>query len=256
MPNPIESFLTAQQQRNQQKREETQQLWHDWHNGGRKPEHLEPMIQNFQGLIGAKVKEWKPPAIPKSAFEAELTKHVIKAIEGYNPDRGASLNTHVNYRIQKAKRYMVQQQNLARIPEAQAYRIGAIQRAQDELSEQFGRAPTHAEIAGHMMENDERGRKFTAKQVGTIVKAMRRDIPSSMWESDPEPQQVRREHEILPLMRDALTPQEQQVFDHIYGHNGTPVISSTGQLATRLGISQSQVSRIKSSIATKYKQYI
>lgn len=254
--NPVKTFLTAQEQHNQKRREETQQLWHDWHSQGRQPEHLEPMLQNFQGLISARVKEWKPPTVPKSAFEAELTKHVIKAIESYNPDRGASLNTHVNYRVQKAKRYMVQQQNLARIPEAQAYRIGAIQRAQDALNEQFGRTPTHDEIAQHMTENDERGRRYTAKQVGTIVKSIRRDIPSSMWESDPEPQQVRREHEILPLIRDALTPQEQQVFDHIYGHNGTPVISSTGQLATRLGMSQSQVSRLKTSIANKYKSYL
>jgi DNA-directed RNA polymerase specialized sigma subunit len=252
----VESFLTAQQQHNAKRREETQQLWHDWHSNGRKPEHLEPMIQNFQGLIGVKIKEWKPPLVPKSAFEAELTKHVIKAIESYNPNRGASLNTHVNYRVQKAKRYMVQQQNLARIPEAQAYRIGAIQRSQDHLTEEFGRPPTHEEIAQHMTEIDERGRRYTPKQIGTIIKAMRRDIPSSMWESDPEPQSVRREHEILPLLRDALSPHEQMVFDHIYGHNGTPVISSTGQLATKLKMSPSQVSRLKSSIADKYRGYL
>jgi DNA-directed RNA polymerase specialized sigma subunit len=256
MTNPVNSFLTAQQQRNQQKREETQQLWHAWHDNGRLPEHMEPMIQNFQGLIGVKIKEWKPPTVPKSAFEAELTKHVIKAIESYDPNRGASLNTHVNYRVQKAKRYMVQQQNMARIPEAQAYRIGTVQRAQDELADQFGRPPTHAEIAEHMTENDLQGKKYSPKQIGVIIKAQRRDIPSSEWESDPEPQQVRREQEVLPLLRGALTEPERSVFDHIYGHEGTPVISSTGQLATRLGMSPSQVSRLKSSIATKYKKYI
>jgi len=256
MPNPIDEFLTAQQQRNQKRREETQQLWHTWNQNGRQPQHLEPIIQNFQGLIAAKVKEWKPPTVPKSAFEAEVTKHVIKAVESYNPSRGASLNTHVNNRVQKAKRYMVQQQNLARIPEAQAYRIGALQRAQDALSEEFGRAPTHEEIAAYMRENDPKGRPITPKQVAAIIKAQRRDIPSSAWESDPEPQTVQREQEILPLVRDALTPQEQQVFDHIYGYNGAPVIPNTGRLADRLGMSPSQVSRLKSSIANKYKSYL
>ena len=77
MTTPIDNFLTAQQQHNIKRREETQQLWHTWDAKGRKPEHLEPMIQNFQGLIGVKIKEWKPPSVPKSAFEAELTKHVI-----------------------------------------------------------------------------------------------------------------------------------------------------------------------------------
>jgi DNA-directed RNA polymerase specialized sigma subunit len=198
------------------------------------------------------MKEWRPPSVPKSAFEAELTKHVIKAIETYDPNRGASLNTHVNHRIQKAKRYMVQQQNLARIPEEQAYRIGDIQRTQDELFEQFGRKATHAEIGTHL--------GMPEKRVTTIIKSMRRDIPSSRWESDPEvtqiSQQSQREHEILPLIRDTLNPQEQQVFDHIYGHNGTPVISGTGQLAKRLGMSPSQVSRLKTSIGNKYRSYI
>jgi len=107
-----------------------------------------------------------------------------------------------------------------------------------------------------MRENDPKGRPITPKQVAAIIKAQRRDIPSSAWESDPEPQTVQREQEILPLVRDALTPQEQQVFDHIYGYNGAPVIPNTGRLADRLGMSPSQVSRLKSSIANKYKSYL
>ena len=247
-PTPLSEFYTAQKDRNTKKREETQQLWHAWDQSGRKPQHLEPLLTNFSGLIGIRTKEWKPPMIPKSAFEAEVTKHVIKAIETYNPDRGASLNTHVNVRVQKAKRYMVQQQNLARIPEAQAYMIGNIQRAQDQLEEDFGRPPTHAEIATHI--------GFPEKKVTTVIKAMRRDIPSSMWESDPEPHQVQREHEILPLMRYSLSPHEQSVFDHIYGYEGAPVIQSTNALAKRLGMSPSQVSRIKTSIIQKYKSHL
>jgi DNA-directed RNA polymerase specialized sigma subunit len=253
---PITRFQNANKELNQQRRDETQSLWDTWHVQGRKPEHLDPMIQNFQGLIGAKVREWKPPAIPKSAFEAELTKHVIKAIESYDPNRGASLNTHVNYRVQKAKRYMVQQQNMARIPEVQAYSIGTLQRSHDALSEEFAREPTHAELAEHMSEHDVNGRKYTPKQVAVIAKAQRRDIPSSMWESDPEPQSVQREREILPLIRETLDPKEQKVFDHLYGHGGAPIINSTNSLATRLGMSPSQVSRLKSSIATKYRQYL
>jgi DNA-directed RNA polymerase specialized sigma subunit len=246
--NPLTDFMYAQKERNVKKREETQQLWQTWHDSGRKPQHLEPLLNNFSGLIDVRTKEWKPPMIPKSAFEAEVTKHVIKAIESYKPDRGASLNTHVNVRVQKAKRYMVQQQNLARIPEAQAYMIGNIQRAQDQLEEDFGRPPTHAEIASHI--------GMPEKRVSTVIRAMRRDIPSSKWETEPEPQQVQREQEILPLLRFSLEPHEQKVFDHIYGYEGAPVIQSTNALAKRLGMSPSQVSRIKTSIISKYQAHI
>ena len=249
MSNPVDTFLTASQERNAKKREATQNMWHTWNDSGRQPEHLEPLINTFQGLIGARVKEWKPPSLPKSAFEAELTKHVIKAIEGYDPNRGASLNTHVTVRIQKAKRYMVQQQNFARIPEGQTYRIGDINRARDELEEDLGRVPTHIEIGAHL--------GMPAKLVGTIVRAQRRDIASSAWESDPDTTVTFRELEILPLMRDTLTDDKQKaVFDHIYGYGGAAKITSTGQLAGRLGLSSSQVSRIKTRLGASFKSYL
>lgn len=259
MTTPIDKFVRAKNERNEQKHKETEALWTRYHESGRQPEHLEPLIQNFQGLIAAKIKEWKPPSIPHSVFEAELTKHVANAIDSFNPDKGATLNTHVNYRVQKAKRYMVQQQNLARIPEAQAYQIGNLHRAQDTLTEELGRTPTSAEIAAHMSQAS--GKKVTPKQVTTIQQAQRKDISSSVWDSDPTTasrftQHTQREQEILPFVRMTLDPQEQLVFDHVYGHAGTPVITSTGQLAQRLGMSPSQVSRLKTSIATKYKHYL
>jgi DNA-directed RNA polymerase specialized sigma subunit len=245
MPNPVSDFIASQNKLHSAKTEKTQQLWHQWDQSGRQAQHLEPIISNFAGLIGAKVREWKPPNIPKSVFEAEVTKHVVKAIESYTPDRGANLNTHVNYRIQKAKRYMAQQQNLARIPEAQVYGIGPIQKAQDELREEFGRDPTHAEVGSHL--------GMPAKRVATILGSMRRDIPSSMWESDPELTGLQRGREILPLLREGLTPREQGVFDHTFGYDGAPVITNVEQLAKRLSMSSSQIYRIKNSIANKYK---
>lgn len=248
MPNPITDFISSKDKLHSAKTEKTQQLWHQWDQNGRQLAHLEPIISNFSGLIGAKVKEWRPPNIPKSVFEAEVTKHLVKAIESYTPDRGASLNTHVNYRIQKAKRYMAQQQNLARMPEAQVYGIGRIQKAQDELKEEFGRDPTHAEIGTHI--------GMPAKRVSAVLGSMRRDIPSSMWESDPELISLQRGREMLPLLREVLTPQEQRIFDHTYGHQGAPVVTNVAQLANRLGMSPSQVYRIKNSIAAKYKSYL
>jgi len=255
-PNPIDKFFTAQKEQNEKRRQQTQDLWHHWDANGRKPEHLEPILGNFQGLIQAKVRDWKPPSIPQSAFEAEVTKHVIKSVQSYKPDKGASLHTHVNYGIQKAKRFMVQQQNMGRMSENVAYRIGDVQRATETLQEDLGRVPTHDEIAQYMSDNNPRGHVFTPKQVRTILSSQRRDIPSTAWESDPIHNQSNRELEILPLLRDTLTPQEAMVFDHIYGHNGVPVIKNSGEMARRLGMSQSKISRIRTSIAAKYKQYL
>jgi len=247
-PNPMDRFLDAKKNRYAKQREQTQQLWQQWDQGGRKSEDIEPLLEQFNGLVGAKTRDWKPPLIPKSAFEAELNKQLIKAIHSYKPDKGASLNTHANIRLQKAKRYVIKNQNMAYIPEGAVQHIGSIQKAQDELTEQFGRKPTNKEI----------GQKIglPTRRVGTIIKSMRADIPSSAWESDPEPQSAIREQEILPLLRETLNSKEQKVFDHIYGFGGMPKVTSTGALAKQLGTSPSQISRIKSSIGAKYKEHL
>ena len=125
--------------------------------------------------------------------------------------------------------------------------IGKIQKAHNELSEQFGRAPTHDEIGDHI--------GMTPKQVAKIQKAQRRDIPASMFESDPHEQALQRDDEVLSLLPFNLSQEERAVFNHIYGREGHPQIQSTNDLAKKLGKSPSQISRLRTSIMQKYQQY-
>jgi DNA-directed RNA polymerase specialized sigma subunit len=83
------------------------------------------------------------------------------------------------------------------------------------------------------------------------MKGTRRDIPSSAWESDPIESKTRREQEIAPLIRETLTSKEQVVFDSVYGNK----TNRTGAIASQIGVSPSQVSKIKNSIAAKFKMY-
>lgn len=224
------------------------ELWHQWHGGGRKPEHLEPLLDAYQPLIARKTQEWTPPLIPRSAMEAEITKHVITAFQTYDPKRGAALNTHVQHRIQKAKRFMVQHQNVAYIPEPQAYQIGNIERAHNALSEELGRAPTTQEIADHL--------SMPVRQVSRIQKSIRRDVPGSALETDPVPHLGPREQEVLALLPGILSPEEKQVFDLIYHPDPKKRMTSTSDIAQKVGKNPSQVSRLKTSIIQKTKRYL
>lgn len=244
---PLDHALEDKEKRATERKAREVGLWREWNDGGRKSEHLEPLLQAYKPLIAQKVREWRPPAIPESAFKAELETHLIKGLETYNPER-AALSTHLNVRLQKAKRYMVQHQNLAYIPEGQAAYIGKIQKARDQLTDELGRAPTHIEIGKQV--------GLTPKRVGTIVSAMRKDIPASVFgESDPGTKATAREREVLSLLRYNLGPEELTVFKHLYGQDGHARIQSTNELAQKLNKSPSQISRLKSSILRKYKQY-
>ena len=247
MPNPLDEALEGKAKEAAVRQERELSHWHNWNNNGRQAEHLDPLLDAYKPLIQRKAVEYGAglAMVPKPALEAEITKQVIGAFQTYNPDRGASLLTHVYNRIPKAKRFVVQHQNLAYIPEAQAYQIGKIQRAQNILNEDLGRDPTKDELANHL--------GMSVKRLTTIQKGMVKDIPTSTFESDPFPHLGPRHQEVLSLLPSVLSPEEKQLFDLVY-HPTSPVTSTT-ELARRIGKNPSQVSRLKTSIIQKIDRY-
>jgi DNA-directed RNA polymerase specialized sigma subunit len=60
--------------------------------------------------------------------------------------------------------------------------------------------------------------------------------------------------EVLKLIPYELSPEENAVFEHVYGTGGKPQLG-TGDIAKRLNMSAPKVSRVKSAIAEKIKKY-
>lgn len=56
------------------------------------------------------------------------------------------------------------------------------------------------------------------------------------------------------MLPDVLTPDEKSVFDLVY-HPTNPMLSTTA-IAAKLGKSQPQVARLKTSIITKIQRYL
>ena len=250
--NSAEEFLALKTKVAADKATGDLKLWHDWNSGGRTPELLQPLMTRYQPLINRKEREWRAPAVAPAAFKAELTKHFIGAAETFDPDRGVAFNTHVQNRIQKAKRFNAKHQNVGYIPEGQAKNIGPLQQAQNLLTEQFGRAPTHEELADHL--------DMPVHRVSTLIKNLRKDVPSSAFETDPAGFATSREADVVRLIQkrphEYLSPDEVATFNHIFGVNGAKKITDTTTLASTLGHSQPKISRLKTSIADKIKKHM
>lgn len=243
--NPAQDYLDDKARRAAERKGHDVYHWEQWKAAPEeeKPEKLKPLLAAYMPTFRQKVQQWKPPAIPESAMMANLQGHFIGALHDWDPNK-AALSTHFETRAKKALRFVGKHQNIGYIPEGQTQHIGRIQRARDVLKEDLGRDPTADEIGDHL--------GMTPKKVTTIMTAMKKDLPSSLWESDPVAQSSSREQQVLGLLRYELTLDEQKVFDHIYGLNGMPKIEETGSLARVLGKNQSQISRLKSGILAKY----
>jgi DNA-directed RNA polymerase specialized sigma subunit len=251
--DPVSALLEEKTSAAQGRQAKELELWHVWKKT-KSPDDLEPLLDAYAPLIERKAVEYGAGAvlIPRVALKGELTKHIIGAFETYDPNRGAALNTHVQHRIQKAKRYVAQHQNVAYLPETLTYKIGPIARATDSLTQDLGRAPTPEEIAGHL--------KMPVRTVARLQRSMLRDVPASgapvTEESDVTMRLGPREDEVLSLLPSILTEQEKAVFEHIYHTNPAQRVTSTTGLAKKLNLNPSQVSRLKTSILNKAKSYI
>lgn len=255
MADPVNEFIdaldglekdAASELRKRQQQEF--QMWEEWKSGGMQPHHLRPLIKSFKPLINSRANVFtnKVRDIPPAAIKAEFTNQFVHALQTYDPNRGAALNTHINHQLKKAQRFITTYQNPGRIPENRIYRIRELQDAEQRLDEKLGRAPTQLELADKL--------KWSPRQVGTLQKEVRRAIPTGQFETDPATYTPSRQKEVLRLLPYDLSHDERAVFEHLYGIGGKPVLGP-GAIARKLGMSAPKVSRLKKSIAEKYSKY-
>lgn len=245
--SPLEVFEEEAKEAAAQRRADDQKLWHNWMDSGKDPEHLEPLVQKFKPLVTQAVQQYKAPSIPTSVFEAEVHEHLLDAFNSYKPER-AALSTHVVNMLRRSQRYNNKYQNIARIPAEPSRMIGQIQQTQNALREDLGRDPTRAEIARTLGMNE--------KRLKNVMGAIRKDVFSSSFESDPTRSFSPREQEVFEALPQELSNEEQVVFNHLYGRDGFQRITSTSGIARELGKSPSYVARLRTSISNKFKSFL
>lgn len=246
--DPIEEFFDFEKESSQVKSEKDLELWNEWIQSGKDPNTLRPLLNQFNGAIGRQVYKYRSNInIPQSALKAEFTNQAIKAFDTYDPNKGASLHTHVTWQMLKGRRFVTTYTNIGRIPESRAYKVGEFQTAQSILQDQLGREPSAMEMADQL--------KWPVKQVSTMQTEIRRQVPSSVLQSDMMSIMPSRTDEVLRLIQYELNPEENLMLEYLYGLNGKPQLKP-GQIATKMNVPASKVSRMKASIASKIKGYI
>ncbi len=254
--NPLDDALAAKVKLGQQRKADDHMLWQAW-KADPTPQNMHPLVQRFEPVFQQKMQEFKAPNVNPAAFQARAKTLAIEAFHTYDPNRGAALNTWVHHKLEKLKRFNIQHQNMAYLPEAKAGHIGRIQSAQEELLDNLGRPPTSHEIADYLNPSLSKRQQLKPHVVDQILLAAgQKDVIGSEFESDPAPRQTTREREVIGLLRPALPPEQQVVFDHLYGMNNKPRITSTNDLARHLGKSPSQISRLRAKILSKYQGYL
>lgn len=222
------------------------ELWQAWRDNGEKPEHLDPLLKNFRGVIRSQSNKWaRNVEVPPAVVHAEFNKQAINALRTYDPDKNVLLSTWVRNNLIKAQRFVTSIQNTARIGEKRTYKIGPYNRAVTYLDDLYGRPPTVPEIANHL--------KWSEKLVMQVGTEGRKDLIESAFEGDPASIMPSRVAEVMRLVKYELTPEELLVYEYTQGVGGKPKLAP-GDIARKLNMSPSKVTRVRDKIYRKIEE--
>lgn len=238
------------------RREEDTELWNAWKSNPSK-QTVAPLLKKFEPDLNYAFTRYRSPNTPDAYLKMRLLQHQQKALESWDPNhpKQTALRTHVVNSYRKGWRDNNQFANAARIPDDVSARIGDVQAIQDAFQEEMGRPPTPAEVAARFNTPDRHARqRLTPAKVKRIQQYQMGDVAASSFESDPTERAASMDRQVMSQLRPTLSPEAQKVYDILYA-DGKARTMSNKALAKKLGISESQSSRLKTEIVQKHRKY-
>lgn len=242
-------------------RQQEMEVWQRWRQTPN-AEDFSWLYNSHQPLINSVASRYvKTSNLPPAAVKSQILQRYIGAIEGYDPNRGAQLHSHVyNSLGQKMDRYLQRYSNVGRIPEDRSWLIGTLKQREAELSDSLGRPPSDAELADDVLISMPdlshlRRNQVTPKMVGTLRRELRKDFMAEGAGHEFFTHGRSRLEQQAVFLHGSLSPEQQLVLEHTFDGFGKPVIEDVDQLATAINMSPQKVRAIKKQIEKKLDYY-
>lgn len=258
---PLVPKLTPEEKKKQQdlsvKKANEIELWKTWKKSGFKPVHLEPLLKSLNPLIQkrALIAGKGRVEVPSAAIDFEHKKWAVKALKEWDPKGGASLSTWVTQHLRKVSRFIHNTQNLARITEPLAAKIGTFNSVKADLTERLGHAPDDHSMHEALLKIQPG--KWSMKDIKRLHKEVRKSYISGQGGLDDVQSAVvsSAENEVIHLVVPQLSTSELAVHEYTFGLNGKPKLAP-GEIAKKLKMDNSKVAKLRTSIWKKMEPHL
>lgn len=222
------------------------ELWKQWDQGGRKPEHLEPILESITPLIKREAQKRMTGlggSIPRAALENELRNAAVKSLHTYNPQK-AALSTHLTGGFQRVSDFVNANRNAKYTPGDDMKKWDRFRNATAELHEELGRQPTPHELKAVL--------PWDVKTITKLQKSFGKEVHTDMGDgvSSSEDFAALTPRDAFQLVRSQMSDQEER-FGHMFfpreGEN-RPAIKN---IATTLGVPVHRAYRLKASVESR-----
>lgn len=222
-------------------------LWKKWKKSNFKDQMVfDELYRSLQPLAMSVTLKWSGAGLPQSVIESEVKNLMVDALYDFDPDREVQLNTFLINKLKKVSRMIYKYQNVGTIPEQRAIKIDTFKKIRTFLKDKLNREPNAAELAEEL--------KWPLKEVDRMEKELRASVAMGPELIGMPFIESSGSADLIDLIYYELTPQEKLVYEYLIGYGGKPELSGQ-EIAKKLNISPSTVTRIRQAIEEKIKKY-
>ncbi len=185
--------------------------------------------------------------LPRSSIKTELLQNYKRALDTYQPDKGAALGSWVWTNLQKTSRFVTTYGQVAKIPENRISMVRTFHVVRDELEAALGRDPSDKELSAKL--------GWEKKQLDLVRTEARKDIlMQEGLDEAPETGEMSDAMDLIHYVHPTLDPEAKSVLEYTYGLFGKQEISDNNALAAKLGVSANRVRAVKRKIAREIQK--
>ncbi len=218
------------------------ELWQAYKNGDVQARNR--LLTSLDPLLKKNVNKYVNSGLPRESLETEARFLAAKAFESYDPSK-AQLNTHVTNHLKHLQRFVIEYQNIAKIPENRAIQISKFQNIKANLSEKLNREPNVIELAEEL--------NWSPAEVERMISENRKDLTMISGEDIFYEDQFRAQDltvEAIWFVYYDVDNEDKKILEYTFGLFGNTKIP-VQEIALKIGKPESYVLKRYKELAEK-----
>ena len=229
-------------------------------------EAREQMIKANLRLVVKIARDYEGIGLPLLDLISEGNIGLMKAVERFDPAKGAKLSTYASWWIkQSMKRALANQSKTIRLPVHLIDKISKMRRCAMQLQDQLGREPTDDELAqelgvasarvAQLRMASTRPASLDGPIAGDETTSLGELVPDEKAESPDEQLEGKNVLRMVQQLVQSLSPREARILRARFGLDGSPQ-ASLDEVGRALGVTRERIRQLQQTALAKLRKMI